>query len=868
MGDEDTLAPGATGTDFEPAHRIGRYVVIDKIGQGGMGVVYSAYDDALDRAVAIKLIHPQRGGAEDQERLVREARTLARLQHPNVVAVHDAQTVGELVYVAMELVQGSDLRAWRAARPRSVAENLEVFIQAGRGLAAAHAAGIVHRDFKPANVLVGADGRVRVADFGLAVGVTGDTAPPSVHGSGTPAYMAPEQHRGEPTTPLSDQFSFCVSLFEALCDKTPYPVDALRDGTARAPELGKLPAWLRAPLARGLALAPADRFPSMDGLLRALARDPATRRRRWLAIGAAAVVTAGAVGGAVAMRRASVAPGCAGGELVGIWDGAQRERMRAAFAATGLPVAEVSWLGAVASLDRYASRLAAARAGACAAGARPDERRMACLDQRRQLLAATVSVLVAADADIVDKAVQAAQALPQIDACADVASLLAQAPPPDDPAMREQVRGLRERLAKAKALADAEKYPPALALVADVDKDARSLAYSPVVAEAALLRGFILTITGEAEHGEDAYYEAIFAGDLGQHREVVATAWIDLIWAVGGMRRQPDAISRISRFADVALQKLGDPPELRGRYWGALAGVAAHQRHFDEMEQLDRRALAFYERALGPDNPASLEIRSNLARIAEGHGRFAEALAAYQELLPAFAAANGPEHPDTIRMEMALGSALDDLGRGEEAVAVYRHALAVREKVLGREHADVGTAASRLAAALTRLGRHDEALALDERALAIKEKAYGPDHPSVAISVAQMGDEHVAHGDLAGARRFLERALEIREKRVATAPGDVANSLERLARLEIREGRLADAEAHAVRAVGLREGGDPIPLLLGASYRQLGEVYLAGGQLARAREAFDKALATFARGETPAAMIAETKALRDRAAGP
>ena len=210
-----------------------------------MGVVYSAFDDELDRHVALKLINPHGSATAAHSRLVREARTMAKLQHPNVVAVYDAQTVGESVYVAMEHVPGPDLRAWRAARPRTLAEILSVFVQAGRGLAAAHAAGIIHRDFKPANVLVGDDGRTRVADFGLAMalgapmledeaGEVDDETSSRVTRSGelvgTPAYMSPEQHRREPATPLSDQFSFCVSLYEAVCGYRPRTIDELRHG--------------------------------------------------------------------------------------------------------------------------------------------------------------------------------------------------------------------------------------------------------------------------------------------------------------------------------------------------------------------------------------------------------------------------------------------------------------------------------------------------------------------------------------------------------------------------------------------------------------------------------------------------------------
>ncbi|HKA88906.1 MAG TPA: serine/threonine-protein kinase, partial [Haliangiales bacterium] len=280
--DEEVTQDSARGrASFRPSGRVGRYVILDKLGAGGMGVVYSAYDDELDRRVALKLINPQGSPTAAQNRLVREARTMAKLQHPHVVAVYDAQTVGDAIYVAMELVPGVDVGAWRAARPRELREIVHVFVGAGRGLAAAHAAGIVHRDFKPANVLVGDDGRARVADFGLALAAGGDADEPDAGAQGetssrvtrdgervgTPAYMSPEQHRGEPATELSDQFSFCMSLYEAVCGERPFSVAQLESGELPSPEAPGAPAWLRAILARGLQRDPAARFPSMDALL-------------------------------------------------------------------------------------------------------------------------------------------------------------------------------------------------------------------------------------------------------------------------------------------------------------------------------------------------------------------------------------------------------------------------------------------------------------------------------------------------------------------------------------------------------------------------------------------------------------------------
>ena len=297
---------------------LGRFVVFDELGAGGMGQILAAYDPRLDRKVALKLV--QRALDSDvgdwQRRLIREAQAMARLSHPNVVTVHEvATTDAGQTFLVMELVEGQDLARWLAAGPHPWREILARFLAAGEGLAAAHAAGLVHRDFKPANVLVGDDGRVRVADFGLVHGhapsdSAGREGPRlahllTQHGAvmGTPAYMAPEQHDGDLTDERSDIFAFCVALWEALHGERPFAGDtmperraAIRRGEIREPrDPAAAPRWLRPLLRRGLAGAPGDRWPSMRMLLDALARDPELERarRRRAALRLLAVLTLG-----------------------------------------------------------------------------------------------------------------------------------------------------------------------------------------------------------------------------------------------------------------------------------------------------------------------------------------------------------------------------------------------------------------------------------------------------------------------------------------------------------------------------------------------------------------------------------------------
>ncbi|MCE9580620.1 MAG: protein kinase [Deltaproteobacteria bacterium] len=330
-------------SDGAPARRLGRFELATELGSGGMGVVFAADDPQLGRRVAVKVLHREvmagLRGDEARARLLREAQAMARLTHPNVVRVHELARDGDQLFVVMELVLGRSLVEWLRA-PRTPAAILDVFAAAGAGLAAAHAAGLVHRDFKPDNVLVAASGEVRVTDFGLAC-ASGEAlardddridplALAITHTGaivGTPRYMAPEQFLGQPVAAAADQFGFCVALYAALYGEPPFAgdrygelMDSVVEGRLReAPAASAVPSAIRAVLVRGLAAAPAARFPSMDALLDALraARTPGSRTRRLapaLVAASAAAVAAIALMAGAATDRAPVpaVAGCAG----------------------------------------------------------------------------------------------------------------------------------------------------------------------------------------------------------------------------------------------------------------------------------------------------------------------------------------------------------------------------------------------------------------------------------------------------------------------------------------------------------------------------------------------------------------------------
>jgi len=345
-GRADARPASVTSGELDTGARIGRYVIIERVGTGAMGVVYGAYDPELDRKVALKLIKPGQGVKDTaRARLLREAKAIARLQHPNVVAVHDVGIIDDQVFLAMEFVAGGTIKSWLAEKPRTWREILDVFIAAGRGLAAAHAAGLVHRDFKPDNVLLDKEHRPRVVDFGIArqagagddelAGETGDVI--SQDGTetlrdssgkqtlatltktgtwvGTPAYMAPEQFLGERGDERSDQFSFCVALYEALYGERPFAGDDMLSISVNVtteqlrplPKDRGVPTWVRRVILRGLRATPSERWDGMPALIAALSSDPVAKLRNRLLAGGIAVVVVTALVGAwqvVSRRRA------------------------------------------------------------------------------------------------------------------------------------------------------------------------------------------------------------------------------------------------------------------------------------------------------------------------------------------------------------------------------------------------------------------------------------------------------------------------------------------------------------------------------------------------------------------------------------
>ncbi len=844
------------GIQAEPL-KLGRYSVLRRIGAGGMGVVYLGYDGELDRKVALKLLRLRSADTHDHAsaRLVREARALARVDHPHVIAVHEVGSHEGAVFLAMDLVEGVSLEAWQRERPRPWRALVEIYVQAGRGLAAAHAAGVIHRDFKPANVLIGDDGRgghrARVVDFGLAraAGEQGDEAGATtnplrslagagepVHPDGmlssaltatgallgTPAYMAPEQLLGGRADARSDQFSFALALHEALCGQRAFAgdsIDALRIAVLaghRRP-LGadrRAPRWLHRILDRALERAPERRHPSMQALLDQLERGLLRRRRVGLTLAALAL----GLGAAYVGSRSAAPSLCARGaeELAQVWGEPARAATRAAFLATDKPFAAHAWAQTEVQLDGYAADWVTMYGEACeATQVRGDQSgealdlRMRCLDRRRDELAALLAVFAVADARTVMNALEASDALTPLSACADLDALASAHVVPEDPRIRDAVAGLRAELDRARSLRYAGHYDEAFALVTDADGRARALNYPPLQAEAGLLLGSLQGLRGAAPEAAVTLDRAFLEALACDYPYVAAWAAIAGAHVVGYVGHRTAEGRRWGELAEPLLERIGREPRAVAARYANLGNIASLEGAHDEARALFEAALAIAETELGPDHMIVASASANLAALFRRTGDHAQALAYYQRAREIFTARFGPSHPALATLANNTGALLQVMGDLEGAARNYREVLALSGTSLSTTSPTLGHANGNLAEVLLEQEQPAAALPHAEAAVAIWSAAHSENHPRVGQALVLLGRIQVELTEADAALATLQRALEILRTTGADA-GALAAAQFELARALVlaTPADLGEAIATAEAAAAALEPGE------------------------------------------------------------
>lgn len=860
-------APGEKRVDVDAVlprgASVDRYLVLGILGVGGMGVVYAAHDPDLDRKVALKFVRPEMLGTRGNRRLLREAQSLARLSHPNVVSVFDVGTHGDAVFIAMEHIEGTALDAWLRAERRKWRAILSAFLAAGRGLAAAHAVDLVHRDFKPSNVLVRADGSVKVADFGLsrvlAHGPKTDSeaAAPDLRGAapltlvggvvGTPAYMAPEQRRGEVADARSDQFAFCLALHEAMTgERQAASPDA---GLSAPPAPTERPprAILRA-LERGLATRPEDRHASMDVLLSALVR-ASNARRRWLGAAAAVVLAGGVVlWWRLAEDRAAPCRAQAA-RAASLWDAGRRERVERAFRATRATFAAATFQTTDHLASAFASAWRAQHEAACDATWKrrvqsPEllDLRMECLSGRFRAADALFRLFEAADATLVARAPSTVGDLPPLAACEDVAALREPIRAPTAASAREEIRSSRARLAEARALLIAGRYAEARDAAREVVSSARALQARALEAEALLTQGEALSKTAQTDDAFPVLQGAVWAAEASRDRAVLvraATALVSLLeYRRGDLRLADDW----SHFARAALEGHGASDDLERAVFTAQGGLAHTAGRYEE-------ALASYERVLAAaarGGTRTLAYAGALDRVALALwplGRYAEAIERARAALALKGELLGTEHPDLATDLNNLGLSLWKQSRAAEGIPLLERALEIRRKNLGETHPDVALVLQNLGLSLRAVGREREAAQAYRRAIAIYERTSGPEHPSVAHPLGNLGRLLRESGQFAEARTVLERSLGIRTKSLGAEHPLLAYPLHNLGEIARAEGKLDEAARLHSRALAIRRHAYP------KGHPEIADsLAYVGGVHASARR-FDRAMAVFEEAE-------------------
>jgi len=771
VGSEATLASGGMRDTVGAGDRLGRFELVSLLGRGSMGEVWAARDPDLERLIALKLLRMRPGalGDEPRERLRREAQAMARLHHPNVVAIHELGSDDDgRVFCAMELVEGSTLRDWLETR-RPWREIIAALIEVGRGIAAAHAAGLIHRDIKPENILIERAGRPLVSDFGLARLVDLEVAEPPGSDAlridltsagtviGTPVYMAPEQLAGGVADARSDQFSYCVTIWEAITRTRPFDGDtlsALKAAIHRGPaKAAAMPAALARALRRGMAPVRDDRWPDMTALVDALAR--IRRRRLGVVVTVAALVAAAAFAFMVVTRGgASDDDGMRAIERA--WNPVRATEVRIAFASVGaIPQRAES---TIAALDAYRDAWITQRAGVRADAAHRDLQ-LDCFDRLAQTVDRFVDLLATPTKRDADLAPAMAYRIDPVVTCTNVERLAERSLAPSTPAGRDAERSLRQLELLQLTGKSAEALTSAAALVATATK----LGDPELLGRARFAHGSALANAGKLQDAAPVLRQAVQDAAAAHDHYLVAEVWLRL-FALVGLELHDVAQANVMQSAvEAAVTQAGDDPRQR----------------------------------------ADLAMDLGLAAVARGE--FAVARDHFVDARQRRIAARGPNHPSVANDETNLGAMYLQLGQLDDATTHLERAIAIISTTLGRQHPVVAMAEHNLASIAARRKDWSGSEARDRDALAIDVAVRGPDAPETARVRVYLARALREQKRFADARAELTKARASLTKSLPATHPEVIELDLRVAQVAEAQGQYAEAEQLARRTVdGLR----------------------------------------------------------------
>ena len=835
--------------------RWGRYVEIDVLGQGAMADVVLARDTVLEREVAIKLVAGT-CDARAAERLRREAQALAQLDHPNIVPVYDVGVEDGALYLAMQRVRGQTLQAWLETGP-GIDAIVTAFVGAARGLAAAHAADLVHRDVKPTNIMIDETGTARVLDFGLvAVRAVPDGAstdegsdePPlglTRRGTavGTPLYMAPEQHRGEDATARSDQFSLCVALYEALYGRLPFRGETVRQLHAdKERGLGEQPVHpgvgrsLRRALLRGLSPDPAARWPSLKALVDALQPRARPRAPVVLAGVAAALLT-------TVVLAPPPEPTC-GRELAEVYDARAQRRLAAALAS------DPASARITARLETWVDEWDAAYGEVCEGPTERLEARTQCLNDRARDLQAMLAV---ADDAEPERVARLAWGLPPVGPCRTRTDPAAEVPEH----LAAEVAELRAELARAKALGIAGDWSAATTQHGDIRQRAEALGYAPLVSEATYAHATAMMTEQQGPAARRELKNAFFVARRHGDDRTAARAASRLVLPAIKAGDSAEADTWIGH-AEAAASRHPDP-ETAAAVMNALAIRAQSRARWAEALTLAHHGRLLAQLDEGPESPAAVRHLFAIADIQLGAGEMDDAIAIMEEVARVEEAALGPDHPVLGHTLGNLGLLLGEAGRPELSLQTAGRGIAILEAALGAQHLEAGRYTDVMATALSDLGRFEEALDWIERGIAIMGGHHGMDDDYVLGLRYNRASILLELSRLSEAADELSAIIVRRETELGPDHTTLGGPLGALGRVRVAQGRADDAVELHRRALRIeRAAYDDQHHFVSMARTNLAESLVAAEQPELARPLLQRARAGYV-----ATRGADTPAVRE-----
>ena len=848
--------PQPARDDLEVGSVVGSHVVLRHLGSGGMGSVYMGYDPMLERRVALKVLRSDAFLPSEREvaqaRLVLEGQAQARLSHPNVAGVYEVVRRGDDVVLVLEYIEGAALRTWLRQERRTADEVLAVFRQAGAGLAAAHESNVIHRDLKPSNIMVGRDGRVCVADFGLAVvsarvhASREQTTTESRGYAGTLGYIAPEILEGGPATPRSDQFSFCVALYESLFGALPFrgtSIDEFIEATRRGPTTMaaglRVSRRVRRALVRGLQSDPGQRFASMQALIDALVDRPSYR---------AIVVGSGiAAAGLAAVLAVPATEPCAQPHrhLADVWAGPRRDAIRSAVLGKEKQVGSTIWSSVSELVDDYARRWTDIRRKACEATYVHREQsdqlldlRMACLDARLAAMRALGDQLLSPDMEISGKAIIAASKLPSLDPCSNRQALLDQTPLPKQTEQREAISDIRAQLESAMTFDLMGRYQRAFDEAKRAATAADALGWAPLQAEAQYVLGRTANHTRDTDLELQAFHRAGALALASSHAEVLAKTNISMVHAVGINQAKPAESEVWVAWSKAALAAYGNDPLLQARRLENVAVVLFARGEYQEAARLERRGLELRVKALGEDHPLVGDSLYNLAASEIRAGEVGAAIKHLQRARTIFRTRFGQLSPRMSITLNLLGVIQMQTGQLTAALESFREGRHIDEQIRGKKDDQYYDTIENEALTLHRLGNADEAHSIFNNMIPQLVAILGPDHPRISIVKGYLAMVLVKLGRYAEAERLALAALEGIQASFSQDHPELANAATALGQVALARNEVAQSLKYLEQAHAIRSANDSDP------YRR----WLTGFALAQARwrqgNRSDEAIAT------------------------